>query len=106
MMFMTKAISVTLDEDNVVWLRARAAATTKGSLSEVLDTIVTSARLQGQTAAASIRSVVGTIDLPDDDPDLSAADTYVRGLFDRSARRPVMVKDARGSYGKAGKRRG
>lgn len=105
MMFMTKAISVTLDEDNVVWLRARAAATSRGSLSEVLDTIVTNARLQGRTAA-SIRSVVGTIDLPDDDPDLSAADAYVRGLFDRSARRPVMVKEARGSHGKTGRRRG
>ena len=103
---MTKAISVTLDADNVVWLRARAAATSRGSLSEVLDTIVSNARLQGQTAAAAIRSVVGTIDLPDDDPDLGAADTYTRGLFDRSARRPVMAKEARRSYGKARKRRG
>ena len=33
---------------------------------------------------AAIRSVVGTIDLPADDPDLAGADAYVRALFDRS----------------------
>ena len=103
---MRKPISVTLQTDNLLWLRAQASATRKGSLSEVLDTIVTHARMQGQTAAAAIRSVVGTVDLPDDDPDLGAADEYVRGLFDRSARRPVMVKEAQPAYGKAGKRRG
>jgi|SRR5687767_13859727 len=100
---MTKPISVTLKTDNVLWLRAQASATPRGSLSEVLDRLVTQARLEGRTEAAAIRSVVGTIDLPDEDADLTGADTYVRGLFDRSARQPRVVKERTAAYGK-GKR--
>jgi hypothetical protein len=89
---MKKAVSVTLSEDNVLWLRGQAAASANGSLSEVLDRLVHEARTAGRTHAAAIRSVVGTIDLPPDDPDLAGADAYVRALFDRSLRRPMLVK--------------
>jgi hypothetical protein len=90
---MRKPISVTLEADNVLWLRAQAAATSRGSVSDVLDRIVTDARQAGRGDPSAIRSVVGTIDLPDDDPDLAEADAYVKALFAASARRPMMVKE-------------
>ena len=90
---MKRAVSVTIDEDNLLWLKAQAAATAKGSVSEILDRLVGDARAEGRTDAAGIRSVAGTIDLPLDDPDLEQAATYVRTMFDRSLRRPMLVKE-------------
>lgn len=90
---MKKAVSVTIQEDNLLWLKARAATSSRGSLSEVLDRLVTEAREGGRLDTAGIRSVVGTVDLPADDPDLDAADSYVRGLFQRSTARPVLVRE-------------
>jgi hypothetical protein len=103
---MRQAVSVTLAADNVLWLRAQAAATARGSLSEVLDRLVTDARAAGRTEAAAVRSVRGTIDLPEDDPGLETADTFIRAQFDRSARRPVLVKEAPARYVAKRKRRG
>lgn len=92
-MFMRKAISITLDEANIVWLKGQAGASSKGSVSNVLDRLVSEARQQGQSDPGAIRSVVGTIDLPDDDAALDGADAYVRSVFDRSLRRPMLVKE-------------
>jgi hypothetical protein len=103
---MRRAVSVTLASDNVLWLRAQAAATARGSLSEVLDRLVTDARGAGRTEAAAIRSVRGTIDLPEDDPSLDTADAFIRAQFDRSARRAVVVKAAPARYAAKRKRRG
>lgn len=91
---MRRPISVTIEEDNLLWLKAQAAASAKGSVSEILDRLVGEARAQGRTGAAAIRSVAGTIDLPADDPDLAEASAYVRTMFERSLRRPLAVKDA------------
>lgn len=90
---MRKPISVTLAADNLLWLRGQAARTAKGSVSEVLDRIVSEARAGGRTDPDAVRSVVGTIDLPDDDPDLERADVYVRSLFAASARQPTLVRE-------------
>ncbi|MGE3277943.1 MAG: hypothetical protein AB7O67_22740 [Vicinamibacterales bacterium] len=90
---MRKALSVTLEYDNVLWLRAQAGASDKGSVSEVLDQLVTRARAHGHLEPQSIRSVAGTIDLPDDDPEFEAADAYVRELFDASLSRPALVRE-------------
>ncbi len=87
-------ISVTLERDNLLWLRGRAAAAKRRSLSDALDQVVTEARLAGQVSKGSVRSVVGTIDIDDRDPRLSGADAYVLGLFDESLRRPWLVRDA------------
>jgi hypothetical protein len=92
---MRKAVSVTLKTDNLLWLRGQAAATARRSLSEVLDRLVTEAREAGRTDEKAVRSVAGTIDLPPDDPDLEGADTFVRAQFDRSIRRPMLVKEGR-----------
>ncbi len=98
---MRKPVSVTLKADNLLWLRAQAAASSRGSLSEVLDQLVTDARESGRTDARAIRSVKGTIDLPDDDPALEQADAFLRAQFDRSLRRPVLVKEPRARYTKS-----
>ncbi|OFW04871.1 MAG: hypothetical protein A3H96_10710 [Acidobacteria bacterium RIFCSPLOWO2_02_FULL_67_36] len=90
---MRRAVSVTLEQDNVLWLKAQAAASDKGSVSEVLDRLVTRARAAGASEPNAIRSVAGTIDLPEDDPDLEQADAYVKGIVDRSIRRPMAVRE-------------
>ena len=88
------AISVTLERDNLLWLRARAAAAKRRSVSDALDQIVTETRLAGRLSDEGGRSVVGTIDIDDRDPRLSGADDSVRGLFDESLRRPWLGRDA------------
>jgi hypothetical protein len=92
-MNMRKPISITLDVDNLLWLRGQAAATSKGSVSEVVDRVVTEARLGRGTMPEATRCVVGTIDLPEDDSSLEHADTYIRSLFSTSLRRPLLVKE-------------
>ena len=102
-----RALSVTLDANNVTWLKGRAGATGE-SVSELLDQIVTSARQGGGIGQA--RSVVGTIDIDSSDPLLETADTTVRALFDASLGRPLTVHEARAPYDsrtrKSPKRRG
>jgi hypothetical protein len=89
---MKRAISVTVDEDNLVWLKGQAGGS-RGSVSEVIDRLVREARMSGRTDASTVRSVVGTIDLPPDDEDLAGADGYVRAMFERSLARPMAVKE-------------
>lgn len=83
---------MTLDRDNLLWLRSQTAAARRRSVSETLDRIVTDARQGGRVAAAAIRSVVGTVDVNPDDPDLVEADGYVRDVFRRSTRRPLVAR--------------
>ena len=84
---------MTIQEDNLLWLKAQAAATAKGSVSEVVDRLIGEARAAGRTSHAAIRSVAGTIDLPPGDPDLEDASAYVRQMFDQSLRRPMAVRE-------------
>ena len=100
---MRKAISVTLSEDNLLWLRGQAGKATGGNVSEVLDRLVGEARQTGWAEPAAVRSVVGSVDLPDDDPELQQADAYIRGLFAESAAQPILVRE-RGPRARAGKR--
>jgi hypothetical protein len=105
-MFMAKEpVSVTLDRDNLLWLRGRMASAKRRSLSDALDEILTAARLGGRMAGAA-RSVVGTIDIAADDPGLERADSYVRGEFDASLARPLVVHEDRPAHGKKKSRRG
>lgn len=87
---MRKPVSVTLADDNLLWLKGQAAATTGGNVSEVLDRLVRKARTGGMQEIAT-RSVVGTIDLPADG--LQESDSYVRDLFERSLRRPQPMRE-------------
>jgi hypothetical protein len=90
---MKRAISITIGEDNLLWLKGQAGAGASGSVSEVIDRLVGEARSGGRTAAAAVRSVVGSVDLPQDDEDLAGADTYIRTVFDRSLARPMAVRE-------------
>lgn len=92
-----RAISVTLQSDNLTWLKARAGAVGARSVSDLLDQIVADARRA--TPGGHIRSVVGTIDIDSSDPLLTGADDVLRTLFDASLGRPMVVKAARPPYG-------
>ena len=81
---------MTLADENLLWVKGQAAASTGGNVSEVIDRLVQQARTSG-TADVVVRTVVGTIDLPPDAA-LADADTDVRDLFERSLRRPLIVR--------------
>jgi hypothetical protein len=91
-----QAISVTLDTDNLTWLKGRAGAAGLRSVSELLDQLVTAARESGRIGPS--RSVVGTIDIDANDPLLEGADAVVRGVYETSLRRPLMVKQRPAEY--------
>ena len=90
-------ISVTLDVDNLLWLKAQTASGKRRSLSDTLDAVVTAARTGAQGSLTS-RSVVGTVDISADDPGLDQADAYVRREFETSLARGLMVHEARSTY--------
>ncbi len=91
-----KGVSVTLHDDNLLWLKGRTIASKGRSLSDTLDSLVTAARTGGDPIA--VRSVVGTLDIAEDDPGLEKADAYIGTLVDDSVRRPVLVRDATRPY--------
>jgi hypothetical protein len=84
-----RAVSITLETDNLTWLRGRAGASGE-SVSGLLDQIVTRARQEGRVGQA--RSVAGTIDIDSSDPFLERADAAVRAAFDASLGRPLLVR--------------
>jgi hypothetical protein len=91
-----QAISVTLDADNVIWLKGRAGATGRRSVSELLDQIVHAARRSGEVGP--VTSVVGTIDIDPADPLLLHADDVIRSTFEESLGRPSRVKEVGPPY--------
>jgi hypothetical protein len=91
-----QAISVTLDTENLTWLRGRVAGSGARSVSDLLDQIVTQARVSGRVGPA--RSVVGTVDIDPSDPSLDHADAAIRTWVEESLVRPRAVRERRGSY--------
>jgi hypothetical protein len=91
-----QAISVTLDADNLTWLKGRTGAAGLRSVSELLDQLVTAARESGRIGPS--QSVVGTIDIDASDPLLEGADDAVRMMFETSLGRPLIVKDTPAEY--------
>ena len=78
-----KAISVTLSQDNLLWLRGQALARGRMSVSEVLDQILEAAR-PGSGIKVASRSAVGMIQIAPSDPELREADRGIREEFRRS----------------------
>ena len=72
-----RAVSVTLDVDNLIWLRAQAGA--GRNVSRIVNELVSEARAVGRRFGAATRSVAGTIDLRNYDP--VAADREIRALL-------------------------
>lgn len=86
-----RPVSLTLDVENLTWLKGRAGAAPGRSVSALVDTLVSRARLEG--GVGPVRSVVGTIDIGEDDPDLDRADRVVRRVFEKSLARPIRVRE-------------
>ena len=76
-----QAISVTLRDDNLLWLRGRSRASGHRSVSETLDRLIADARAGVRASDAARRSVKGTIRIVSGDPSLARADALVRALF-------------------------
>jgi hypothetical protein len=89
------AVSVTLDERNLLWLRGRAASLGRGRLSDAIDTLISEARAGRLGPPATPRSVVGTVDIAEDDPHLDRADAAIRDLFARSMAKALVAKEPR-----------
>ena len=89
-MIIKQAISVTLHRDNVTWLKGRTNATGCRSVSELMDRLVTAARMGGKITPS--RSVAGTIEIHSSDPSLEGADAAVRNLYEMSIGRPLVVR--------------
>jgi hypothetical protein len=98
-----KAISVTLDAENLTWLKGRVGASGLRSVSDLLDRLITDAR--SRRSVAPVTSVVGTIDVDASDPLLLKADATVRDLLDASLGRPLRVKEPSPAYGAPARRR-
>ena len=88
-----RAVSVTLDVDNLVWLRAQSGG--GRNVSRIVNELVGEARAAGRRFGAATRSVAGTVDLRHFDP--AAADREVRKLFDATppVRRSASARPAR-----------
>jgi|SRR5678815_3096707 hypothetical protein len=100
-MFMPKRpISVTLDVDNLLWLKGQTASGKRRSLSDTIDALLTAARTGGHGGTAS-RSVVGTVDIAADDPGLDQADASVRSELEASLARGLIVRESRATYAAA-----
>ena len=82
----TETVSVDLESENLDWLRTAAGGR---DLSDTLNKIL--ARARAATKPKTIRSVRGTIRLPESDPDLVNAKTAVRELFHRSVERTAKA---------------
>jgi hypothetical protein len=91
-----RPVSVTLDVENLTWLKGRAGAAPGRSVSALVDTIISRARLEG--GVGPVRSVVGTIDIGADDPFLDRADEVVRGVFEKSLARPISMRERAPTY--------
>jgi hypothetical protein len=84
-----RAISVTLRRENVLWLRGQMRVSSRRSVSETLDELISRARAGAHGASPPATSVVGSISILPSDPGLMRADAIVRRLF--SGSRPAAT---------------
>lgn len=99
-----RAVSLTLGEENLLWLKGHAVHS-HGTLSAILDRLISEARAGRLGSPPSARSVVGTIDLAADDPTLARADAAIRDVFDRSLTRPFVARESSPGYGTQARKR-
>ena len=84
-----RAISVTLDVDNLAWLRAQAGG--GRHVSRILNELVGEARAAGRHFGAPRRSIAGTVDLRNYEPERARRD--VRGRLDAPHAEPAADPD-------------
>ena len=97
-------MSLTIGEDNLLWLKGRAGHK-DGNLSAAVDQLITDARAGRVGSSAPARSVVGTIHLAADNPELQGADDVMRELFAASVARPSIARESSPPYGASARRR-
>jgi hypothetical protein len=96
-----KAISVTLQPENLLWLRGQAQASSRRSVSETLDALISEARAGTRGRPDAIRSVVGSIRIQASDPGLIQADAAIRDLVSpRAAARRTRRSGAARLHGR------
>jgi hypothetical protein len=89
------ALSVTLEPENLLWLKARVRARKLRSISAALDEVLSVAR----NASSPPRSVVGTVQLPHGEAGLERGGRELRALFEaslKSGRRAAGQRRRRG----------
>ena len=91
------AISLTIEQTNLLWLKGRARVMSGGSLSGAIDQLIAEARAGRLGQGDPPRSVVGTIDLPDE-RSLSAGAEALTALFDTSLSRPIFIHEDAPGY--------
>ena len=96
-----KAVSVTLDEANLLWLKGRARIS-GGNVSEALDQLITKARRGQSGPQPGASGLVGMIDLSDD-PYLLKADAAVREWFEEYLAKPFLLNEGPPSVAKPAK---
>jgi hypothetical protein len=87
------AISLTIEQTNLLWLKGRARVVSGGSLSAAVDQLIAEARAGRLGQGEPPRSVVGTIDLPDDRALLDSKHA-LQELFTDSLARPLFVHES------------
>ena len=85
---------MTLDTDNLIWLRAQAGP--GGSVSRIVDRLVGEARAGGRRLGTTARSVAGTVVLRNFDP--ATADRDLRALFDGALGGNAAIHEQRARY--------
>jgi hypothetical protein len=101
-----KAISVTLDELNMLWLRDQTIRKKARNLSDAIDQLITAARLRSWGPPRPQRSFFGAIEIPDDDPDLEKMKQSAREVFDQSlARTALMARETPEPFGRKRRKR-
>ena len=96
------AISLTIEQTNLLWLKGRARVVAGGSLSEAVDQLIAEARAGRLGQGDPPKSVVGTIDLPDEQAWVSGKDALAM-LFAESLSRPIMLHEGASPGYSAGK---
>ena len=91
-----QAITVTLDADNLTWLKGRARGIGARSMSELLNRLVSDARRQGTLGEP--RSVVGTVTIDPSDPLLDGADQAVRAFFAAAVKGAPRLSERPSAY--------
>ena len=89
-----RAISMALDTDNLIWLRAQAGP--RGSVSRIVDDLVSEARAGGKHLRSAAGSVAGTVNLRNFDP--ATADHELRALFDAALGGNAAVHEQRARH--------
>lgn len=80
----SKTIAIELDPRNLLWLKGRALASGRRSMSDVVNELISRARVARREDNGPVPSIKGTIEISEDDPSLEGADAAIRALFSES----------------------